>query len=216
MEGITSADRVNPDVIICDVNLPGKDGFEIAEALNYGNTEEPVPFIFLTARTDINDLRKGMDLGADDYVFKPFRAKEIVEIVERRLERLNRFRNSKKRSEPDSKLNNESRIILEYKNNTELVKLNDIIYIEAESEYSRVFTSDGKKILVRRLLKDWMNILPENNFLRVHRSSIINLNAVVKIERGYNKNLLVKLKDYPSTIIVSQKYSSELKKKFGS
>jgi len=216
-EGIALAIELEPDLIICDVNMPGKDGFTVARELNNNESELVIPFIFLTARAELTDLREGMSLGADEYIFKPFRAQELLSIVNMRMERIGKFM-EKGDVIPDKQtkiLSKESRIMLEYKKNTELVSLKNIHYIEAESEYSNVYTSDGKKILVRKLLKEWHAILPEEIFTRVHRSSIVNLEAIEKFEKGFNNSFIIKVKNIDKTIIVSQRYSSILRQKFG-
>ena len=129
--GINLALEIIPDLIICDVNMPGKTGFDVAEELNIAKCDLAIPFIFLTARTNINDLRKGMSLGADEYIFKPFRAKELLGIVELRLERIKKFRSeaAEKSVEVESSLTVNDRIILEYKGKKELINIKDILYI---------------------------------------------------------------------------------------
>ena len=81
-------DQIIPDLIICDIMLPGMDGYEILEYVQdkFINST-PVPFIFLTAKVDTMDIRKGMSLGADDYITKPFRAKDLIESINTRLTR---------------------------------------------------------------------------------------------------------------------------------
>lgn len=214
--GVNLALEIIPDLIICDVNMPGKTGFEVAEELNVANDDMAIPFIFLTARTDISDLRRGMSLGADEYIFKPFRAKELLAIVELRLERIKKFRNeySPNDNHEETNLGINDRIMLEYKGKTELINIRDILSIEAESEYSYAYVLNKKPILVRRLLKDWEKMLPNENFVRIHRSTIINLERVTKIEKGFKKNLLLKIEGMEKIVTVSQRYSSVLKNKF--
>jgi two-component system, sensor histidine kinase and response regulator len=74
-----------PDLILCDVMMPVLDGFGLLEQLRSKSIETPL--IFLTAKAQYNDLRTGMNLGADDYIFKPFKSAELLQSIERRLER---------------------------------------------------------------------------------------------------------------------------------
>lgn len=84
--GSIKAVRYKPDLILCDVNMPKMNGFELLEVLNNCMTEEEVPlFIFLTARVEAQDMRRGMDLGADDYVIKPFNSIELLKIIDAKL-----------------------------------------------------------------------------------------------------------------------------------
>jgi two-component system sensor histidine kinase/response regulator len=83
--GIDKAIEQKPDLILCDVMMPVLDGFGFLEQLRKNSIETPL--IFLTARAQYNDLRTGMKLGADDYIFKPFKSVELLQSIERRLER---------------------------------------------------------------------------------------------------------------------------------
>jgi signal transduction histidine kinase len=83
--GVERARQYQPDLIICDIMMPGLDGFGVLETLRKDRSTAKIPFIFLTARTERPDERKGMELGADDYLTKPFTATELIKTVEARL-----------------------------------------------------------------------------------------------------------------------------------
>lgn len=76
-----------PDLIICDIMMPGLNGFEVLEAARKYNFSASIPFIFLTAKVEPENLRKGMNLGADDYLFKPFHIQDLLDSVKTRLEK---------------------------------------------------------------------------------------------------------------------------------
>lgn len=76
-----------PDLILCDIGLPGMDGFEVIAAIRGLPACRDVPFIFLTARADRRDQRQGMALGADDYITKPFTEKDILDAIAARVRR---------------------------------------------------------------------------------------------------------------------------------
>jgi signal transduction histidine kinase len=78
---------VNPDLIICDVMMPGMDGFTMLERLRATSSTASLPFIFVTARAQRSDTRLGMSLGADDYLTKPFTMDELLRSIETRLAR---------------------------------------------------------------------------------------------------------------------------------
>jgi two-component system, sensor histidine kinase and response regulator len=84
-EGITLALEQLPDLILCDVMMPELDGHGVLEFLRGNSATAATPFIFLTARANNNDLRVGMNLGADDYLTKPFRVPELLNAVTTRL-----------------------------------------------------------------------------------------------------------------------------------
>jgi two-component system, OmpR family, alkaline phosphatase synthesis response regulator PhoP len=74
-----------PDLIVCDVTMPEVDGHEVLEALRQNVTTATIPFIFLTAMADPQSIRKGMELGADDYLTKPFESLDLLKAIEVKL-----------------------------------------------------------------------------------------------------------------------------------
>ena len=86
-EGLEMARREPPDLILCDVMMPGLDGYEVLQALRADPATAAVPFIFLTAKGAKTDQRAGMNLGADDYLTKPASRDEIVAALDARLTR---------------------------------------------------------------------------------------------------------------------------------
>jgi DNA-binding response OmpR family regulator len=85
--GVDVATREKPNVIICDIMMPELDGYGVLHLLRKNPDTENVPFIFLTAKTERSDFRKGMEMGADDYITKPFDDSELLNAVEVRLKK---------------------------------------------------------------------------------------------------------------------------------
>lgn len=83
--GVDKAPVFNPDVIVCDIMMPEMDGYQVLEILSENPQTRQTPFIFLSAKTDHKDIRKGMNLGADDYLTKPFEENELIDAIESRL-----------------------------------------------------------------------------------------------------------------------------------
>lgn len=83
--GITIAKEVIPDIIVCDIMMPVVNGYETLKNLSEDQTTRYIPFIFLSAKTEHKDVRKGMNLGADDYITKPFTEEELISAIESRL-----------------------------------------------------------------------------------------------------------------------------------
>lgn len=86
--GVMKAIEARPDLIICDIMMPELDGYGVLHAVQQNDTIKNTPFIFLTARTERNDFRKGMELGADDYLTKPFDGTELLNAVSGRLKKM--------------------------------------------------------------------------------------------------------------------------------
>lgn len=83
--GVEKAKSQNPDIIVCDIMMPELDGYGVLEQLGNDLQTQHIPFIFLSAKTERHDVRKGMNLGADDYITKPFSEDELVSAIESRL-----------------------------------------------------------------------------------------------------------------------------------
>jgi CheY-like chemotaxis protein/CRP-like cAMP-binding protein len=86
-EGVRAAKEAKPDLILCDVMMPEMDGFGVLRMLGRDPETSHIPFIFLTAKTEMADMRKGMNLGADDYLTKPYDEVELLDAIEMRLKK---------------------------------------------------------------------------------------------------------------------------------
>lgn len=85
--GVDLALQEQPDLIICDILMPEFDGYKVLKALQQNPITASIPFIFMSAKSDPSDMRLGMNLGADDYLTKPFNRAEIVEAIATRLQK---------------------------------------------------------------------------------------------------------------------------------
>ena len=90
-EGIKMTMECMPQIIICDIMLPGIDGFEVFNRTQKLSQPMPAAFIFLTAKSTRNDTRTGMDMGADDYLTKPFTQVELINSIRARLDKLSKI-----------------------------------------------------------------------------------------------------------------------------
>jgi len=86
-KGVASAKSERPDLIICDVMMPELDGYGVLHILGKDPITLAIPFIFLTAKSESVDVRKGMGMGADDYITKPFEEMDLLDAVEMRLKK---------------------------------------------------------------------------------------------------------------------------------
>lgn len=86
--GVESALKERPDLIICDIMMPVLDGYGVLHMLHKNPDIQQTPFIFLTAKAERSDVRKGMELGADDYISKPFSGTELLNAVESRFKKV--------------------------------------------------------------------------------------------------------------------------------
>lgn len=83
--GIQMAKEKLPDIIVCDIMMPEVDGYGVLKDLSSDKSTKHIPFIFLSAKTEHKEIRRGMDLGADDYLTKPFEEEDLINAIESRL-----------------------------------------------------------------------------------------------------------------------------------
>jgi CRP-like cAMP-binding protein len=96
--GVDKALQELPDLILCDVMMPELDGFGVLHILSRNQKTADIPFVFLTAKTEKEDFRRGMSLGADDYITKPFDDEQLLQTIDARLKKSERLRAAAKQS----------------------------------------------------------------------------------------------------------------------
>ena len=148
--GVELAQQKNPDLIICDIMMPVLDGYGVIHLLNKSQQTAGIPFIFLTAKSERSDFRKGMEMGADDYISKPFDDIELLKAVESRLKKneilkaeftknvdgLNKFFEDVKKLDDLKKLSAERRL--------KVVKKKEVIFSEGHNPNYLFFLAKGK------------------------------------------------------------------------
>jgi CheY-like chemotaxis protein len=87
LEGVKSCIQDPPDMILCDIMMPELDGYGVLNLLAENERTAGIPFIFITAKTETEDIRRGMNLGADDYITKPFYKDELLQVIRTRLKK---------------------------------------------------------------------------------------------------------------------------------
>jgi DNA-binding response OmpR family regulator len=213
--GIESAKINKPDLILCDIMMQGVDGYEVLEELSNDEITRTIPFIFLTAKVEREDIRMGMQLGADDYLFKPFKADELLSAIETRLRKAEIIKAEIPKTENIPEVNEydlDDKMFVNVNGVPNIINIKDIEYITAENQYTSIKLITDKSILIRKSIKYWENLLPNKYFLRIHRSTIINLGFIVKMEKWYNSSFVIFLKDVKEPFIISKRYSSLIRK----
>ncbi len=217
-EGIEIAKKEIPDLIVCDILMTGIDGYEVLKELSKEKKTRSVPFIYLTAKVERDDLRKGMQLGADDYIFKPFKSSELIGAINARLQKREVMKADsiqvpeKKKKNIKMRYEMEDKIFLNTSSQPIIVQVNQIIYITAENQYTSITTLDGRTIILRKSISAWEELLPSKKFLRIHRSTLINSDFIIKMEKWYNASFLIYLKNVKEPFVISKRYSSLLRK----
>lgn len=143
--GVEIAQTRLPDLILCDVMMPELDGYGVLHILNKDAETAAIPFIFLTAKADKSDFRAGMNLGADDYITKPFDGFELLKIIEVRLKKsafakapndVNTFFSKAKELKEFQKLSDNRPL--------RTFKKREIIFMEGQNANDLYFISQGR------------------------------------------------------------------------
>ena len=180
-EAILLIRQHKPDVIFLDIEMPRMNGFRMLDELG----EYDFEIIFTTAYNHyaVDAIR----ISAFDYLTKPIAIKDLQNAVER-LSKQRKPQTKDKLDVLKSSLSvtksQEEKIAIPTSEGLEFIPIKSILHIESSSNYSKIFFTEGKSILVTRLLKDFEDMLVAYNFYRVHNSHLINLNYIKKYIRG--------------------------------
>lgn len=145
--GVRRASENLPDLIICDIMMPELDGFAVIKELQANPNTATIPFIFLTAKAEKEDFRKGMKLGADDYLIKPFDDVELLEAIELRFKKMNNLKKASRKGL--EAFINEARGLqameeLSFDREIRRYRKKDIIYYENDSPRHVFYVQNGK------------------------------------------------------------------------
>ncbi|SOD11344.1 LytR/AlgR family response regulator transcription factor [Pedobacter xixiisoli] len=194
------------DLIFLDIAMPAENGFSLIPQAQEANAN----VVFTTAYDQY--ALKAIKANALDYLLKPIDIDELVAAVEKALKQralndaLNRSNSLKNLEEDLKEQKGVCRLTLPSGQGYRLVDLDEIIHIEADSNYSIFHLKNTEKITVSKVLKDYEEILPEDRFVRIHKSSIVNLKYVKEYN---NKNGLVLSLSNGQNIVVSRRRASD-------
>lgn len=149
-EGVSYAKKYRPDLIICDIMMPDLDGYGVLRAIQNIPELVGIQFIFLTAKTDMADLRIGMDSGADDYLTKPFTGNGLLKVVNNRINKANLLKKPYENSLEglnsffDNLKGHKDIISLSNKRTLKKLKKGEIIFNEGDTPNFLYFIVSGK------------------------------------------------------------------------
>lgn len=200
-EATALIEKEKPQIVFLDIQLSNENGFDLLE-----RTQQDFKLIFVTA-FDAYAIR-AFEVNALDYLLKPVNPKRLAKAIERLREA-----KTTEKAEPRP-LEFDDRIFLEIGTRSLFLKVNEISHINSAGDYSEIITTTEKKHLIEKPLREWEERLPEKNFLRIHRQTIINLEEIEEIETWFNRTFQVRLKNYSQKLAVSRRYAVKLKQKF--
>ncbi len=138
--GAALAKKELPDIVVCDIMMPEMDGYGVLQTLAEDPVTQHIPFIFLSAKTEHKDIRKGMDLGADDYLTKPFEEEELISAIESRMAKVSILRKLRENEEASTPEDEEQQI-------TSLQDLREFVkgYEEQNYKAGEIIYEEGKQ-----------------------------------------------------------------------
>ena len=181
-EGIAAIETLKPDIVFLDVEMPRMNGFTMLQQVKNRDFE----LIFTTAYDHY--AIQAIRFSALDYLVKPIEAEELVHAVKRAVEKRQIPAANQRIENLLHNLLDEksipSRIAIPSLEGLQFMEMNDIIYLEAKSNYTEIYVQQGPRITVSKTLKDFDELLPSSVFIRIHHSYLINKNHVMKYLKG--------------------------------
>ncbi len=177
-EGLQAINEYKPDLVFLDIEMPWMNGFEMLDCLG-DNIDFDVVFVTAYDQYAIRAFK----VKALDYLLKPVDKDDLISCVNRVRGNENKFKREQLTEllqEMDKSLS-AKRILLHTKNAIEIVTQSEITYLQADSNYCSVYTSDGKRIMVTKTLNTLEKLLDPKTFMRIHRSYTANINCIKKI-----------------------------------
>lgn len=146
--GIEMAQKHRPNLIVCDILMPKMDGYKVLEELGKKESTRYIPFVFLSAKAETADIRKGMNLGADDYITKPFSEEDLIHTIESRLAKYAILKEKRKKEHapvPEEEISDLDQLRNYFRDRGEILNIekNDTVYKEQKNAYYIYLVEDG-------------------------------------------------------------------------
>jgi two-component system, LytTR family, response regulator len=212
-DGVDSAietiEKIRPDVVFLDIQMPGKSGFELVNQIGrigqIGQAIPPLKIIFVTAFDEY--AIRAFEVNALDYLLKPVNPERLAKAIERLAAP------PAASEKPPRPLEYDDFLFLPFGDSSRFLRVREIKYIRAAGVYSEICAASGEKALVIKPLNEWEERLPERHFARIHRSTIINIELVERVERSFNYSFEVYLRGAGEPFTMSRRYAARLKEK---
>ncbi|MEO8504247.1 MAG: LytTR family DNA-binding domain-containing protein [Acidobacteriota bacterium] len=172
-QALTALRETSPDVVFLDIQMPGADGFHLIDEV--GVRSMPA-VVFVTAYEE--HALRAFDVDAVDYLLKPFDEDRFQAALSRVREDLL----SRRQRKQDERRRPMDRLPLRSAGRVSFLKVHDIVWVDAAHNYVRIHTSDGQSHVVREAISDLEGKLDSEQFLRIHRSTIVNAEHVRELE----------------------------------
>ncbi len=206
MDAASMIRQKQPDAVFLDIEMPGGDGFNLLEELNDINFK----IVFVTAYEEY--ALKAIKFSALDYLLKPVKIAELQACVQKIKQQvtppIDHYHFLKDSLQPNAPFN---RIVLSTMEGYYPVRIKDIIYCKAEDNYTHFYLQNGKHYLVSRLLKEYEDLLQSNNFFRIHKSYLINMDCIEKVAKLDSSVIMCNNDELPISFRKKEEFFHRLK-----
>jgi len=203
-------EKLKPDVVFLDVEMPEKTGVECARAIQ--DMDPNIVIIFATAHDSY--MGDAFEVYAFDYLIKPFKVERVIQTLERVRERL-MTRSGRTAAVPAVKPRALSgRMMLRHREGISFVDLQDILLIQREERSTVLYTADNERFVTNDTLSEMEERLPADVFFRCHKSYIINLNHIRDITPYGRWTYVVRLEGTQHDALITHEKYEELERMF--
>jgi len=199
-QAVRLLEREQPDVVFLDIQMPGESGFDL-----FSRVSVVARVVFVTAH-DAHALR-AFDVNALDYLLKPVAPARLAETVAR-------IKEGRSEPMPPRRFQIGDFVFLPVDGRSRFLRVSQIVSVSAAGDATELLTADGNRGRVPRTLKAWEERLPEKQFLRIHRETIVNLQFVDRIEEWSHESFQVHLRGHTAPFTLSRRYAARLKARF--
>ena len=196
---------LNPDLLFLDIEMPVIDGFELLNKILHLNFS----VIFITAYSQY--ALKAFRFNALDYLVKPIDTTDLAEAVTKAEKKIKPTSTQLSLLQRQMRGEIATKIAIPGQNGVSFIELNEIVFVEASNNYSKLILTDKRIFTVSKTLKDVQEVLEESHFLRVHRQYIINLNHV----KQFNRNESILIMDNGEHLPIARNQKERLVEKYG-
>jgi two-component system LytT family response regulator len=200
----TVINDLQPDLVFLDIDLNGLTSIDLLSQINCSPK-----IIFITSHPDF--AIKAFELNAVDYILKPISYERLKKAVDRVTDEVTE---EMMNAESGERFQPDQIILLSFDNKMNFIKIKEINYIEAFGNYTKVYMNDNKLSITYNSIKNWDARLPQDVFIQIHRSTIVNLLNVTKIEKWTNDTGRLYLKGMEKPFEISRSYFFQIKKKY--
>jgi two-component system LytT family response regulator len=198
-----------PDVVLLDVQMRGETGFDLLDRI-----DTAVQVVFVTAYDEY--AIRAFEVNALDYLLKPVDPDRLAEALQRARTTDTALPNSDTTSNDDSNtFRYDDVFFYEEGRRPRFIRIREIAFIEADGNYTELYLTDGTTALTSTALSAWTDRLPDAHFVRIHRSTLVNLNHIARVEPTGNRTHAVFVETWDRSLSMSRRRVQALADRLG-